>query len=301
MSNYRQYRELEAKGIDLVELLGGDRPLSPDEFRALVDAIPSAGEDLYVDLLNLLTNRRFPVEEARQLWRGILRHKRKLAAKLERDPGVRLAALDYLHNVRHILSHPRLLDRKDFETVLDSLHTDELTGLFNRRHLKATYQLELRRARRYGKHLSLMLLDIDDFKGINDRFGHPVGDDVLVDVAKLLTHVCRETDTIGRFGGDEIVVLLPETSKHDAYILAERIRREARERDLTPASRPGQHLRFSLSIGIATYPEDSQESAALLSLADEALYASKGRGKDAVSVVPPPPRAVPGDTARDDR
>ena len=108
MSNYRQFRHLESQGIDLVELLGGDRPLEPEEFRQVVNTVQSAGDELYVDLLYLLTNRRFPADEAQQLWRGILRHKRKLQAKLGRDPGVRLSALDYLHNVRRILSNPRL-------------------------------------------------------------------------------------------------------------------------------------------------------------------------------------------------
>ncbi len=287
MSNYRQFRELEARGIDLVELLGGDRPLDTEEFRQVVNTVQSAGDELYVDLLFLLTNRRFQAEEAQQLWRGILRHKRRLAAKLGRDPGVRLSALDYLHNVRRILANPRLLDRSDLDAVLDSLHTDDLTGLFNRRHIKSTYQLELRRARRYGKHLSLMLIDVDDFKSVNDRFGHAAGDEVLVAVSKLLTEVCRETDTIGRYGGDEMVALLPETSKQDAWVLAERICQAAREREVVPSFRPETRLRVSLSIGVATYPEDSQESAELLRLADAALYASKERGKDAVSLAPP--------------
>ena len=282
MSNYPQYRDLELRGIDVVELLGGTRPLDSEEFRALVNGIEAVGGELYVDLLYLLTHRRFSPDEAQEMWRGIIEHKRGLESQLGRDPGVRLSALDYLQNVRKVIRSPRLIDRGDFEEVMNSVSTDPLTGLYNRRHLRATYQIELRRARRYSNPLTILLLDIDHFKAINDSHGHFAGDRVLVALADLLRDVCRETDTIGRHGGDEVMVLLPETKKDDAYTLAERIRRAAADREVELEG--GATVHFSLSIGVSTYPDDSQEPEELLQLADEALYTSKGRGRDVVSL-----------------
>lgn len=285
MTNSRKFWDLEVDGIDVVELLGGDRSLATEEFANLVNKLGTVGDELHADLLQLLSYRRFDNDEARRIWQGILKHKRKMTAKLGRDPGVRVSALDYLTNIRHLLDSPRIVDRGDFGELVSHVHIDELTGMFNRRHVRTMFQHEIRRARRYSKTLSLMLIDIDNFKTINDSFGHIAGDRVLVALADLLREVCRETDTIGRFGGDEIVVIAPEAKKSDAFALAERIRRAARERRLfLDEEKREQEIRFSISVGIATYPDDSQESAELLHLADEALYASKKRGRDVVSI-----------------
>ncbi len=285
MTNSRKFWDLEADGIDVVELLGGDRSLATDEFAELINKLGTVGDELHSDLLQLLSYRRFENDEARRIWQGILKHKRKMTAKLGRDPGVRVSALDYLTNVRQLLSSPRIVDHTDFRQLIDHVHIDELTGMFNRRHVKTIFQNEIRRARRYSKTLSLMLIDIDNFKRINDSFGHAAGDRVLLELAGLLSEVCRETDTIGRVGGDEILVIAPEAKKSDALALAERIRRAARERRLfLDEKKREQEIRFSISVGIATYPEDSQESAELLQRADEALYSAKRRGRDVVSI-----------------
>ena len=296
MSNTRHFRRLEERGIDLVELLGGDQSLPGDSFAKIVNEVQAVGDELYADLMHLLSHRRFPEDEARRLWQGILKHKRKLTSRLGRDPGVRVAALDYLTNVRHVLQSARILDRGDFEQLRSSVYVDELTGLYNRRHIQTMYQREVRRARRYSNSLSVMTIDIDSFKQINDTHGHAAGDQVLVALAELLREVCRATDTIGRLGGDEILVLLPEARKSDAFALAERIRRAAREKRISVRAEVGsgkeasgedrQSIGFSISIGVATYPDDSQESAELLELSDEALYASKRRGRDVVSLYP---------------
>ncbi|MCI0650906.1 MAG: GGDEF domain-containing protein [Planctomycetes bacterium] len=283
MSHYEILRELEAQGIDLLELLSGDRPVDSQSFFTAVNRLKSADDEIYSDLLQLLTTRRFSAAEARELWRGILKHKNRMTELLGANPGVRLAALDYLGRVRKVIRQPRLLDRRDFEHLEESVITDELTGLYNRRFMKGAYQREIRRARRYAKALTVMLIDIDRFKNLNDTYGHALGDQVLVAVAGLLREVCRETDIIGRFGGDEIVVLLPETRKQDAFTLAERVRSAARDRTPLAGPSPGQEVRFSLSIGLATYPDDSQETAELLEFADRALYQSKERGRDTVS------------------
>ncbi|MFQ5653983.1 MAG: GGDEF domain-containing protein [Planctomycetota bacterium] len=284
MSNIREFRDLEAQGVDIVELLAGDRTLAPREFLEIVNRVKSADEDLYGDLLYLLTHHRFAAADTRSIWRSIVKHKRRMAARLGRNPGIRLAALDYLTNIRDLIKWPRIVDRGDFDRLVGHVNSDDLTGLFNRRHMNEAFRRELRRSRRYSKALTVMLIDVENFKAVNDTYGHPAGDKVLVELARLLGEVCRETDIIGRYGGDEILVLLPEARKRDAFALAERLRRAARDREILAGEDGKQRIQISLSIGLATYPDDSQETEELLRCADDALYQSKHRGRDVVSI-----------------
>jgi len=283
MSNVEPFRDLEGRGVDIVELLAGDRALGSSEFLELVNRVDRAGDDLYSDLLQLLTHHRFPPATAASLWRGILRHKEKLTEQLGRNPGVRIAAADYLTNVRPTIERPRVVGREDFEEVLRHVAVDPLTGIANRRHIHDRYERELRRARRYQKDLTVLAIDLDRFKEINDTFGHAAGDRVLVEVARRLLETCRETDAIGRTGGDEILVLLPETKAEDALPLAERLRRRVGEEPVSIDDEGGK-VRVSLSIGMASFPRDGRDAETILARADEALYRSKRGGRDAVSV-----------------
>ena len=132
MSNVEPFRDLEGRGVDIVELLAGDRALGSQEFLELVNRVQRAGDDLYSDLLYLLTHHRFPPATAAKLWRGILKHKEKLEKRLGRNPGVRIAAADYLTNVRPTIERPRVVGREDFDTVLRHVAVDPLTELANR-------------------------------------------------------------------------------------------------------------------------------------------------------------------------
>ena len=168
MSNYEAFRELESRGVDVLELLAGDRSLGSAEFLELVNRVERAGDDLYSDLLLLITNRRFPPATAATLWRGILDHKTELTARLGRNPGVRVSAADYLTNVRETLAAPRIVDRADYDTLVEHVAVDALTGLATRRAILERYDRELRRARRYQKSLTVLVIDLDRFKEIND-------------------------------------------------------------------------------------------------------------------------------------
>ncbi len=283
MSNVEPFRELEGRGVDIVELLAGDRSLGSSEFLELVNRIDRAGDDLYSDLLQLLTHRRFPPATAASLWRGILRHREKLEQQLGRNPGVRVAAADYLTNIRPTIERPRVVGREDFDEVLRHVAVDPLTGLSNRRHILERYERELQRARRYQKDLTLLAIDLDRFKEINDTFGHSAGDRVLVAVAHRLVATCRDTDWIGRTGGDELLVVLPETQGEDAFPLADRIRRQISGEPIEIDDEGGK-VKTSVSIGMASFPKDGRDTDTLLARADEALYQSKRGGRDAVSI-----------------
>ncbi len=156
--------------------------------------------------------------------------------------------------------------------------TDPLTGLYNHGHFQETLDHEVRRCERYGDAFSLLMIDLDHFKGVNDRFGHPRGDDVLRDVAKVLAATTREADYAARYGGEEFAVLLPKTSPADAAQLADRIR--SRVRDIVVE--PGDGFRVSASIGVADFPVCGLDAKTMLGAADTALLWAKRRGRNCV-------------------
>lgn len=156
---------------------------------------------------------------------------------------------------------------------------DELTGLYNRRHLLAELEAELDRARSDGAPLTLVLLDIDHFKSVNDRFGHAVGDDLLTAMARALAQGVRPGDTVARVGGEEFVVLLPGVGTRQAVPYAELLRRRCST--VLVDTRDGP-LSATVSLGVATFPECGRTSTALLQGADDALYQAKGSGRDRV-------------------
>lgn len=179
-----------------------------------------------------------------------------------------------------------LLGKKEDELRRNST-TDALTGLCNRRELERRLELELGRARRYGLLLSVLVLDVDGLKAINDRWGHARGDAALRTVAEALVRSCRQADLPSRYGGDEFVVLAPSTTAKEAVELAERLRRRLRDRD--PEARPWLAPRVSVGIADSSW---TTAGDALLAAADAALYTAKAAGRDRAVVSGPP--TVPG-------
>ncbi len=154
---------------------------------------------------------------------------------------------------------------------------DGLTGLLNHRSIKERLAEEFRRAQRHGDALSLLMVDLDHFKSLNDRRGHPFGDRVLRRVAGLLAEAVRETDVCGRYGGEEFVVLLPRTALNGALTVAERVRGS-----VEAAAFEGERL--TLSVGVAGFPGSAVNPDLLLRAADEALYASKREGRNRTQI-----------------
>ena len=172
------------------------------------------------------------------------------------------------------ISNARLFE----QTVKLSL-TDPLTGLHNRRHFFARLDLEVMRARRYKTPLSVAMIDIDHFKNLNDTCGHATGDVVLQEMARLLQANVRRIDTVARFGGEEICVILPNVPRVEAGVAAEKLRRLV-ERETFPGGETQPCGRITVSVGHASFPEDAGDVDGLLEAADLALYASKREGRN---------------------
>ena len=159
--------------------------------------------------------------------------------------------------------------------------TDDLTGIYNHRYFRQLYGDEMERAQRYNFSVSLLMIDVDHFKQVNDGHGHIVGDKVLTLIAKELQKSVRRVDTVCRYGGEEFVVILPMTTLKPAQELAERIRK--RISTLCPRkSLPV--MKLSVSIGVATFPEHGTTTESLLEAADQALYVAKTGGRNKVSL-----------------
>jgi len=172
---------------------------------------------------------------------------------------------------------------------------DPLTGLFNRSFFFAAVEREIARCARSGRGFCLLMMDLDELKLINDRYGHFEGDRVLRGVGQVIRAGVRRIDTAARYGGDEFVVVLPETDPTGAYVLAEKIRLGVA--DLNPVV-PESDLRPSLSIGVVSYPGDGHTSDELLIAADAAMYHSKRSGKNRVTGVDAPAPVVAGSPTR---
>jgi diguanylate cyclase (GGDEF)-like protein len=156
--------------------------------------------------------------------------------------------------------------------------TDPLTNCFNRRALMEKLEQEMDRAARYATMLTGMMVDIDNFKQINDAYGHLVGDNVLRQLAMILRREQRAVDIVARYGGEEFVILLPETGASGARIFAERILRRVANHDFGEA---GRTVRVTISVGIACYPDErAGEGESLLRLADANLYKAKADGRN---------------------
>jgi len=171
------------------------------------------------------------------------------------------------------------IERSDlYQTMSDLAATDDLTQLYNLRYFGRALDVELSRSRRYGLSLSLIFIDIDYFKRVNDRHGHLAGSRVLVEMARIIRDSFRVVDIVARYGGDEFVVILPETHMKRACEVAERVRQDVR--NCSFLKEKGLSLKITASFGVAGFPEHTENKTELIHLADQAMYQSKVMGRD---------------------
>ena len=194
--------------------------------------------------------------------------------------GINLTALILLAYVAMVIAREQ---RRARDAAIRLSTIDNLTGLFNRTFFFAAVEREIARSARSGRGFCMLMMDLDELKQINDRHGHFFGDRVLRGVGEVIRSGGRRIDTAARYGGDEFVVLLPETDPSGAYVLAEKIRVGVAELRVDVA---GSMIQPSISIGVVSYPEDGQTSDELMITADTSMYRSKRGGKNRVTGVP---------------
>lgn len=233
-------------------------------------------------LFNVLTTLDLAEEEARNHWQSILQHHARLQAVSGADFPFRLAIFSYFCTVEKLLDNPKIVDVRSHEKTVHYSRNDHLTGLLNRRLFEEILNREISRAVRHGTDLALLFFDIDDFKKVNDTFGHSVGDAVLSWFAGILGKNKRGEDIAVRYGGEEFVLLLPQTSKISALLMGERIRGEVQKKTLEI---DGRKIRITVSCGMAVYPYDATAAENLLNNADQALYRAKNVGKNIICMI----------------
>jgi diguanylate cyclase (GGDEF)-like protein len=198
----------------------------------------------------------------------------------------RLEALtDYAMTFLHILADYAgiaIENARALERIQELTITDDCTRLFNTRHLHAALQTEFERSRRFNSEFSLIFMDLDHFKLVNDEHGHLIGTELLVEVAQLVQQTTRAVDTVFRYGGDEFVVLLPQTAKTAAVDVAQRLRLKVRSTEFLRSRE--LKIKITASFGISTYPHDGVDSQAILHAADTLMYSVKKSSRDDVAV-----------------
>lgn len=242
------------KGSPLAPILtGGDQTAIPDDARSLIVAMRASG--VVVGALHLIRTHGAPLVD----------DDRKLTELVAAE------AAAAIHNARLYEQTQRLAT------------TDALTNLSNHRFFRDALTLEIARASRLGYSLGLLMIDVDNFKRVNDTFGHPVGDEVLRSVAQVLSSNLRQTDLAARYGGEEFAIVLPGLGPRGVRAVGEKLRRAVKA--LKPLiSEAGNAFQISISVGGVSASHPDLNAVELIRVADSALYAAKQRGRDAVCV-----------------
>ncbi len=270
-------QSLATRALFLIE----NPPRGIDSWKSRVDALEKRyGSQTYASLLFLLTNLGFSEVEAKAHWQGIVSTWHDLNQVMA-GVNLRVAVLHHFLEVQRRLRSPTILERKALQKLRDAVVLDELTQLHNYRFFRDQLDHEVKRSQRYNSSLSLLMIDVDDFKIFNDANGHEKGNHALRKLAHIFVDTVREVDVVTRYGGEEFAVILPATSKGGAFTAAEKIRANVEVTTIPgETSQPGDAL--TVSIGLATAPADTKDSGTLIQKADEALYSAKSLGKNRV-------------------
>lgn len=239
--------------------------------------------EVYRNYFYLLAHLEFQEADAIRHWDEF----KNYHARFEKDLGypidTRISTLSYFINENKQLTNPKIIEMKVFQSTQDKVILDELTSLYNYRHFRERIKAEMESAVEREEMLSLIIVDIDNFKHVNDDYGHLAGDGILRQIAMLMkTEVSNEGETF-RYGGEEFAVIVPRAGKQEVYDLANNLCEKIAEHAfINENSAPRREMSITASLGIAAYPQDCDNSDALIENADKALYNAKGSGKNIV-------------------
>ena len=247
----------------------------------LNSVIEKVGEEAYQVIFRVLTHLDLTPDQAEDHWKRVVSHRNSMSESLGRGVNLRTAICDYFCTINKSMTNPIIIEIRVLEDALYSLRYDSLTGLNSRRTFDEMLLRETDRANRYGQELSVLFFDLDDFKKVNDTFGHLAGDPALEHVARIVMAGIRAIDIASRYGGEEIVVVLPQTGKADAFVVGERIRENVENLRLDYND---QVINLTISGGIATLPIDATDTEGLIKKSDIAVYKAKEEGKNNIVI-----------------
>ncbi len=262
---------------EFISGIAGDIILSDEDKKVFDNLLKESGDDLYVKILFYITHQIFLKDDSKQLWEEILAHKYHLSKILDRNVEITVATLDYLTNIKSRIENPKLIGEAFIGKIAELSSSDGLTKLYNRSYLFEKAKDELKRYKRYKTTFSLIILDIDDFKKVNDQYGHQKGDAILRKLGIVLDGARRDLDICARYGGEEFAIILPHTNGNEAKKIAERIRKKVEDYFQND-------IKITISMGVSNCPESSIVLEDLIKKADDALYESKRSGKNKVTV-----------------
>jgi len=259
-----------------------DSASNDDNFiERLGELISLNGEEVCQAVFDIFADIDLSPDKAKKSWDSLLAHRAKMTLSLGRPVNLVTVMCDYLSHHNDIICEPKLVEMSAYDNVtLNSTH-DNLTGLYNRRYFSNAIKQQIALAKRNQTDLSILFLDADDFKDVNDTYGHSVGDDVLRKISSVITDAIRQSDIAARYGGEEFIIILPFTNSIEALILAERIRTNIEKSKLEVNEKL---VAVTISGGIASFPVNAQNVDDLINLADSALYRAKGAGKNNISL-----------------
>lgn len=252
-----------------------------------MNGIPVVVKDVSTDKRFSGMVDKFTYPDTRSMMCALIKSEDRILGVMEvvnKEKGLRFTEDDF-HLLMKLVDQTALaVERVRLHQKMEELViTDDLTKLFNSRYLNKTIETEVLRCNRYRTSLSLIFMDLDFFKYVNDNYGHLVGSKVLVETGQLLLEQLRRTDVVARYGGDEFVMVLPQTPPQSAKSIAERIRRRI-ERNVF-LEKEGFNIKITASFGVASYPESAKSKEDLLRLADEAMYMVKHLNRNGVYAI----------------
>ncbi len=245
-------------------------------FNFIIDSLKYETSAPYSTLMEAIFHYKVPEFEAEVIWSNIIANQKTMERRCRRKIGLKTAVVDYF-SANGMDDKIVIVIKDNMVNVIDATTRDPLTGLFSKEFIKLEIDKEFHRARRYNLPLALMFIDIDDFKKFNDQYGHSMGDQVLSTTGKLLLQKVRHTDKIGRYGGEEFIVLLPHTARQNAMRIARKLCREIRESTSASNEFPEE---VTVSIGVTEINAEMADSSALIDIADKAMYQAKAQGKN---------------------
>lgn len=238
------------------------------------------GPNVLKTLFKQLGGVDIPLDKVEEHWEQALLHRSNLQKQLNREVHLTTVLSDYLQSKTHLLTNPCLVETAQYENIIHETIHDKLTGLFNRPYFDEAYSQQISLARRYQDDFTVLFLDIDNFKDINDTYGHLAGDETLRQIGAAILVEKRDSDIAVRYGGEEFVLLMTHADNVSAFIFAERLRKKVEKLTI---DYKGQQFSVTISGGIASFPFNTQEPHNLLRMADHAVYLSKGAGKNRIS------------------